>query len=98
MDPPKAEEQPIENIDEEEEQESEEEEVSGKNKTLLNERMLAAVKKNDFEEVEKCLKKKADIWFEGTSIKYLRNQLQEKMERHHLGQLFRPHQNGQAID
>lgn len=73
MDPPKAEE-PIENIDEEEEeQESEEEEVSGKNKTLLNERMLAAVKRNDLEEVEKCLKKKADIWFEGKVLCKCRN-------------------------
>lgn len=62
-------EEPIENIDEEEEQESEEEEVLGneKEKAILNERMLAAAKKNDIEEVEKCLKKRADIGFEGKS-------------------------------
>lgn len=30
--------------------------------------MIVAVKKNDFEEVEKCLKKKADINFECKSM------------------------------
>lgn len=31
---------------------------------MINERMLAAVKKNDIEEVEKCIKKKADVHFQ----------------------------------
>lgn len=39
--------------------------MTDKYKQILNERMLAATKKNDYEEVEKCLKKRADIHFQG---------------------------------
>jgi hypothetical protein len=40
--------------------------MTGKNKTALNERLIACVKKNEYEEVEKCLKRKADLNYEGT--------------------------------
>jgi hypothetical protein len=42
--------------------------MTGKNKANLNEKLISSVKKNEFEEVEKCLKKKADINYEGTSL------------------------------
>lgn len=45
---------------------------------MYSERMLAAAKKNDIEEVEKCLKKKADINFQCTYLKLSKNQTQRK--------------------
>lgn len=38
--------------------------MTGKNKTALNERLIACVKKNEYEEVERCLKRKADVTYE----------------------------------
>lgn len=47
--------------------EEEEQEMTGKNKTALNERLIVCVKKNEYEEVERCLKRKADVNYEGKS-------------------------------
>ena len=38
--------------------------MTGKNKTALNERLIACVKKNEYEEVERCLKRKADVTYQ----------------------------------
>lgn len=41
--------------------------MTGKNKTALNQRLIACVKKGEYEQIEKCIKKKADLNYQGTS-------------------------------
>ncbi len=47
--------------------------MTGKNKTALNERLIACVKKFEYEEVERCIKKKADLNYECNYYSYLEN-------------------------
>jgi hypothetical protein len=42
--------------------------MTGKNKTALNERLIACVKKFEYEEVERCIKRKADLNYECTLL------------------------------
>ena len=41
--------------------------MSDKTRAKLNEDLLSAVKKGNIDDVERCIRKKADINFEGTS-------------------------------
>jgi len=42
--------------------------MTGKGKTALNERLIACVKKNEYEEVERCLKRRADVNYECINV------------------------------
>jgi ankyrin repeat protein len=69
----KEEEVKVVDADGEDEEEEEEEEITGKNRTVLNERLINCVKKGEWEEVERCIKRKADLNYECKTKHILEN-------------------------